>query len=224
MSFLIKDLELALKSISLDGFKFKKVIGGFQWIQKLPNRTNIIGVGHSGYPDLYRTSRPSLRVSYDEVEDILDRVYKETEIKKNFEDRSTIKGDTRNIVDVNYKVFDIHIKDKLNYPQVLMELKKIIQQSALPFFQECNSLEKIAELLADKTPQEVVPYIQGAILFPKTILILKLSNHPSFNTKLLEYYGVLKKQAEKKDTYKDVLTVFLELFKDDLKNLKSPLA
>lgn len=195
MSFLIKDLELALKSISLDEFKLKKVIGGYQWVQELPNRTNIIGVGHSGYPNLYRTSKPHSEIFFNNVETLLDKAYRESSVKRRHGKHPTIRGDERNIAGIDYKVFDIPIKDKFDYPQVLNEVKKIIEQYALPFFEQYNTLEKVWEATEKKEMNELINFI-GQPLPHRRMIIKKLCNDPNYEDYAQMVLDYLKKEND----------------------------
>ncbi len=168
-------------------------------------------------PSGFRFRYPFIKVLFRNVEDILKSVY--TRLNKNYIESGTIHKVLNKLEGVDYSVLEMTIDSNETFQKVEVEIQKIIQDGAIPFFEQYDTLEKVADLLADKTPYEVVPYIQGAILFPKTILILKLTNHPNFNEKLIEFYEVLKEQAEKKDTYKDILAVFMELFKEDLNTM-----
>ncbi len=158
----------------------------------------------------------SIGISFHNVEKTLNDAYEKTRVRKPSEEVRTIRNVLNQLENVDYSAFSTEINDLKSFQLVNEQIQKIIQQYSLPFFEKYNTLEKVADLLADKKPQEVVPYIQGSILFPKTILILKLVKHPDFNEKLIEYYNILKIQAKKKDTYKDILKVFEELFKEDL--------
>lgn len=132
-------------------------------------------------------------------------------------DQYTVGKSLQAMEDINYKMFETDIHDEASFLLVANEVKKIIEKGVLPFFDKYSSLQSVADLLADKKPEEIVPYIQGPILLPKTILILRESRHPEYRKKLKEFFIVLKEYAEKKESYKPFLGVFNELFSEDLK-------
>ena len=109
-------------------------------------------------------------------------------------------------------ISDIRIENTEEFRKVEPQFKKIIKNDCLPLLKKYERLNEVANLLSVLKPQEVVPYIQGAKLFCKTILILKEAKHPNYKSKRDEFYEVLKKQATKKEVYKQQLQLFENLF------------
>lgn len=124
----------------------------------------------------------------------------------------TLQKSLVSVEGINYKIFETEIHDDASFEKVAEELKKLFSKAALPFFGQFSTLEAVAEFLSGKKAEEIVPYIQGPVLFPKTILILREAGHPAFEKKRDEFYAILKPYAEKKDSYKPHLKVFETLF------------
>jgi hypothetical protein len=54
---------------------------------------------------------------------------------------------------------------------------------------------------------------------PKTVLILKLSKHPYFKKKLIEFYAIIRQYSQKNTESLPYLGLYNELFAEDLKEL-----
>lgn len=151
----------------------------------------------------------SAHISFSEIENKLKPLYLAEGVKNS--DNYTIKNSLVNIEGVDYKLLDQDINDDTSFARVSAELQKLIA-AALTFFNQYKTIEEVANLLADKEPKEIVPYIQGTILLPKTALILKLANHPKFEERKDQFYELAKKQAAKKKQAEADLRVFEQLF------------
>ena len=218
MAFNNTDLDNSFKSIEIDGFIINKEIMGYSWTQWYEDRSNRIIIGYGGYPDAYRIYTPTADIYFDEVENYLSPFYKKHNIQET--SQSTIRKVFQDLKDVNCTILETKIKDDESFNTVKREIQKIINEGALPFIKKYSSLKSVSELLAFKSAEEIVTYIQGAKLLPKTVLILKLSGHPQFKEKLIEFYGILKQYAQKKSIYLSYLNLFNELFAEDLKDFK----
>lgn len=161
---------------------------------------------------------PFVSIHYPEIEGILMNSGDKSGVKQDYS-QYTIQAQLGNLQNVNYQAFDTEIIDEESFALVTNEIKKIIEKGALPFFDKYKSLSSIADLLADKKPEDIVPYIQGPILLPKTILILKEAGHPEYQKKLGEFFLVLKQYADKKESYRPFLSVFNDLFSEDLEKI-----
>ena len=211
-----KDIEL----LKPEGYNVKYSFGSVRFEKKEKDRLLRIGIGYNEYfPHSAIIKGVSAYIYIEGVEDVFSCFLDKYKIPKSYGD-STIRQSLMVVDEVNYSVFDSEIHDEKSFQIIAKELTKIIDYGALPFFEKHDTLEKVADLLSQKKPEEVVPYIQGAILFPKTILILRLARHPQFKEKLLEYRRVLELQAKKNEVYKNMLLVYDDLFSEDLKDLK----
>lgn len=151
----------------------------------------------------------SAHITFNEIENKLKPLYLAQGVKNS--DVYTIKNSLVNIEGVDYNLLDQEIDDDNSFARISGELKKLID-AALLFFDKLNTIEDVANFLADKEPKEIVPFIQGTILFPKTILILEFADHPKFEEKRDEFYELLKKQATKRKQTEVDLRVFEKLF------------
>lgn len=182
---------------------------GFTWSKELNESKFGIYLGYNGYPNEYQFQTPYSTIHNKKIEGIISEKSEELKIKR---------VDFDYTIRVNFVQLDIN---RLNFTQVLkskddfllavIELQKFISYSK-EFFDKNEKLDDMSMLLSGLKPQEVVPYIQGAQLFVKTILILKEASHPKYEEKRDEYYEVLKKQAAKKEVYAQQLKLFEALF------------
>ncbi len=216
---LIKELEKSMKSMPINGFKFKKEIMAFSWTRELSDRQESIIISYRTFhPNMYRLNIPRPHISYNLIESIIDECVMKLNVQKTWGDTSTIDGSLYNITGIDFNVFETRIDNDIDFQLVSKEIIKLVENGAFPFFEKYDTLEKLADLLANLTPQEVVPYISGAILFPKTILILKLAKHANFKDKLIEFRNILNSYTSKKEIYKQTLMIYDELFREDLES------
>jgi hypothetical protein len=208
------DFKSHISTLQIEDFKFKSAVHAYLFVRKKPNRTETITISYKDYaPHGFYIAGVSADIFLNEIEDILTPLLSKHGVKEVFQ--STIGKSFQGMSGVNYEVFNIQINNERTFGEVITEVKKIIDQFALSFLEA--SLQSIANLLADKKPEEIVPYIQGPILLPKTVLILKEAKHPEYKKKLIEFYLVLKQYADKKESYRPYLGVFTDLFSEDLK-------
>jgi hypothetical protein len=208
------DFKSHISTLQIEDFKFKSAVHAYLFVRKKPNRTETITISYKDYaPHGFYIAGVSAEIFLNEIEDILTPLLSKHGVKEVFQ--STIGKSFQGMSGVNYEVFNIQINNERTFGEVITEVKKIIDQFALSFLEA--SLQSIANLLADKKPEEIVPYIQGPILLPKTVLILKEAKHPEYKKKLIEFYLVLKQYADKKESYRPYLGVFTDLFSEDLK-------
>lgn len=204
-----------INTIKPNGFN---KVGTYCMFQKeMNNRIETIYYSHRDYfPHGVYIEGISVEIVFPEVENILCSLLDKYNIQQRY-GNCTIYTALRDIEGIDYSKFDIEIQNDESFQVVAKEVKKIVKYGAMPFFETYDTLEKVADLLSDKTPEEVVPYIQGAILLPKTILILKIAKHTKFEEKLIEFREVLKQYAKKKEIYKQMLILYDDLFAEDLK-------
>jgi hypothetical protein len=199
--------------------RFNRVETYCMFQKEIHNHMEIIYYSHRDYfPHGVYIEGASAEIVFPEVESILNSLLDKYNIQQRY-GNCTIHAALHNIEGIDYSKFNIEIHDDESFQIVAAEIKKIVKYGAMPFFEKYDTLEKVADLLADKTPEEIVPYIQGAILFPKTILILKIAKHKRFEEKLIEFREVLKQYTEEKEIYKQMLMLYDNLFADDLKRL-----
>jgi len=112
----------------------------------------------------------------------------------------------------DYSIMDAEIENESQFLSIKQNIEHIIKIDCLPFFEKYKDLASVADLLSEFKPQEVVPYIQGAKLFSKTILILRETEHPRYEERRDEFYELLKELATRKEVYKQQLNLFELLF------------
>lgn len=203
------DLMACFKSQEIT-FLFKEGIQGVSWVSENSDIIKSFSVGYSGYPDRYYLQSPFISITHKKIELLLKEESQIIQIPYSDEDYTIKLQITED--KINYNLFEKSIIDSETFDNVFKEEMRVFNQIALPFYEQYKELNKVAELLSKFKPQEVVPYIQGAKLFCKTILILRETNHSKYQEKRDEFYVVLKKQASKKEVYKEQLSLFERLF------------
>jgi hypothetical protein len=179
--------------------------------KSLPDKIESINLSHSDYfPHSVLIQGVIVNICFPE----LIKLFEEVESKFTIDTfpNEIFRKSLVEIEGVNYKIFELEIKDDETFSVVSSEIVKVIEKGAFPFFEEFSTLEKIADFIAVKKPQDIVPFIQGAKLFVKAIMILKVANHPDYLKKRDEYYEVLKSQALKNPNYIPYQKAFEELF------------
>ena len=197
---------------------FTRVKKYCQFEKKYDNRVETIYYSHRDYPPHgFYIDGISAEIYFYEVEEILKRYLEKYNIQNNY-GNSTIHKSFVGIDKVDYTKFKIEIHDEATFNEVAAEVKKIVEYGAMPFFEKYETLTDVANLLATATIEEIVQYIQGGILLPKTVLILREANHPQYFERLKEFYIVLKEYA-KQERYASLLKLYEDLFSEDLKKL-----
>jgi hypothetical protein len=207
----IEIINLLKFSITLQGFNESMEDQGVYWHKKNIDCTQSLYIGFNGSLDRYFLQTPFVSIRFDVIEDKINNKSKELEIVFNEADY-TIKSKSLENSEFDYSVFETRIDNKELFDKVLASELEYLNLNVFPFFEKYQNLNNVAELLSNLKPQEVVPYIQGAKLFCKTILILKESNHQKYEEKRNEYYEILKTQATKKEIYSEQLRLFEALF------------
>lgn len=211
MAFNKKELDQSFKLISFDGFTFKKEIMGYSWTKEYPNRTERIVIGYRGYPDSYVIYTPSVDIYFPEVENILKEHDLGGELK------STFGKSFHDLQGVDYDKLTTEINSDESFSVVKNVIENILENGVKPFLYQFTSLEEIANFLANMKPVEIVPYIQGSILYPKTVLIMKLANHADFNKRLIDFRNILLDNIDKNKRYPILLERYNKIFEADLK-------
>lgn len=192
-------------------FNFKDGIQGVYWLKEVSNSLFSISIAYKDYSEGFILQTPFASIRFHAIEDKINTTSKELGIGVNEKDY-TFKNKSLEVNEFDYCVFETRIDNTEVFDRVFEAEKDYINKSILPFFEKYQDLNNVAELLSNLAPQEVVPYIQGAKLFCKTILILKETKHPKYVEKRDEYYAVLNFQASKKEVYAEQLRLFESLF------------
>lgn len=210
MAFNKKELDESFKQIYIDGFTFKKEIMGYSWSKEYSNRKEIIIIGYRGYPDSYVVYTPTVDIYFPEVENILEQ-YDLGE-----ENKSAFGKAFQDLQNIDYEKLATEINSNETFSVVKNLVEDIIEKGVKPFLFRFTTLNEIANFLADKKPVEIVPYIQGSILYPKTVLIMKLANHADFKKRLIEFRNVLIENIDENKRYPILLEKYDNLFSEDL--------
>lgn len=207
-----EDFKKHIETIQIEGFKLKSAVQAYLFVRKLNDKTETIIVSYRSYaPHGFYIDGVSASIYFPEVENLLDKYNLGEEYK------CTFGKSFQDLNEVDYDKLMIEINTKESFELVKNVVEDIIKKGVFPFLNRFSSLEKIAIFLADKQPVEIVPYITGSILYPKTVLIMKLANHSEFKKRLIEFRNVLLENVDSNKRYPILLEKFDTLFSDDLK-------
>lgn len=208
MAFNKKELDQSFKSFSIDGFTFKKEIMGYSWTKEYLNRTERIIIGYRGYPDSYVSYTPTVTIYFPEVENILENFKKVHFPDKHF-GNGTIHKSFVKLQNIDYSKFEIEIKDEKSFNEVALEIKKIIEIGALPFFKKFNDLMTVFEITETMEIEEMADFIVQPL--PQRRMVIKKlcndSNYQEYVDWLIEYY-----KSENDEEWKELeqLDIFLK--------------
>jgi hypothetical protein len=190
MVFNKKDFENLIMQLKPEGFDYKGSFGSVRFTRKESVRILTIGIGYNQYfPHSAVIKGISADIYFPEVENILEK-YDLGE-----ENTSTFSKVFQDLQGVDYEKLSTEINSDESFAIVKSVIENILEKGVKPFISQFTTLEEIANFLADKKFEEIVPYIQGAILLPKTVLIMKLAKHPDFKRRLVEFRNVLLEYA-----------------------------
>ncbi len=207
MVFLKENLINCLKSICPKEYDLKYFVGVVYFENKSVDKIKKIEITFAHYfPHSITFTGVSTTIEFFLIENQIKE--KSNQLGLEYSSDSSI----RLFCEQEKKISDIRIENTKDFKEVEPQFEKIINNDCLPLLKKYESLNEVANLLSVLTPQEVVPYIQGAKLFCKTILILKEAKHPNYKSKRDEFYEVLKRQATKKEVYAQQLQLFELLF------------
>jgi hypothetical protein len=205
------DFKKHIETIHIDGFKLKNSVQAYLFIRKQSDKTETITLSYRNYaPHGFYIDGVSVDIYFNKAEDILEQYGLVEEYK------STFGKALQDLKEVDYEKLTTEINSDETFNVVKNEVKNIIEKGVMPFLARFTTLEEIASFLADKKLEEIVPYIQGAILLPKTVLIMKIANHPDFKKRLIEFRNVLLEYASTNNKYQILLNKYDALFSKDL--------
>lgn len=194
---------------------FVRVGNRCQFERTYDDKIETIFYSHRDYfPHGFYMDGVYVEIYFKDVESILSKLFDKYNIEQ--QTPSTFGKVFQDLKDIEYSVFETEIKDDETFERVKKVIQRITIVGVMPFFEKFNSLNEVADFLAFKSVEEIVPYIQGVSLVPKTVLILKLTNHPNFKYKLTDFHGILKEYSDREERYNAYLKLYEDLFSEDL--------
>lgn len=206
-----EDFKKHIETIKIDGFKLKSAVQAYLFTRKQNDKTETITISYRSYaPHGFYIDGLSADIYFNEVEEILEKHELGQEYK------STVGKSFQSIEGINYELLKTKINSDESFAIVKSEIENVLEKGVKPFLSRFSSLEEIANFLVNKKPVEIVPYIQGSILYPKTVLILKLANHADFNKRLIDFRNILIDNVDENKRYPILLKKYDKLFETDL--------
>ena len=159
-----KELEILIKPIITNGFKYKKEIKGFSWTKTLSDKKEGIIIGYrTFYSNMFELYCPYIYIYFDRVEDILEKFLKKYNVENIWGLPSTIHSTLRNIKGINYGTLETRVNDELNFQIVADEVKKIVEYGAMPFFEKYQMLESVNEEINKRNDDNINDFLSGII-------------------------------------------------------------
>jgi hypothetical protein len=209
MSFKKDDLVNSFKQIIPKNFKLSYHPGVLFLENKSEKRLQRISFGFTNFfPEFIYFNGITCQIIFYEIEKIL--IEESQKIGVKYSAASTFNYFPQANSDLNIK--DLEITSIEDFSINKTKISKLISETCLPALDKYSDIETVANLLSPLSNEEIVPYIQGPILFSKTILILKETNHPNFKIKRDEFYSILKTYENNHVAYKEQLKLFEHLF------------
>lgn len=206
------DFKKHIETIQVDGFKLKSAVQAYLFVRKQSDRTETITISYRSYaPHGFYIDGISADIYFNEIEDVLEKYGLDQEYK------STFGKSFQKVEGINYDLLANEINSDESFAAVKYVIYDIIKKGVIPFLEKFSSLKEVGYFLANKKAEEIVPYIKGAILLPKTALILKTTNHSIFSNKLIEFRSILQEYSSTDNYYQAYLEKYDRLFSDDLK-------
>ena len=186
-----------VKSIVPDGFS---QVGSESMFERIfADRKEVIYYSHSDYfPHGVYVQGVIVKTYFFKVEELLDKMFIASSVKNSYGDTGTISKSLINIEGINYKAFDIEIKDDDTFSSVASEIKKLIQKGAMPFFERYQTLQVVFEETENMPIEQMSNFIGQPLPF-RRMMIKKLCNDPGYEGyyKLVtEFYGAEKSKEE----------------------------
>lgn len=205
------DFKRHIETIEIEGFKLKSAVQAYLFVRKQSDRTETITISYRSYaPHGFYIDGVSASIYFPEVENILEEYGLGEEYK------STFGKVFQDLKDVNYEKLTTEVNTDETFKEVKNVVEDILEKGVNPFLARFKTLEEVANFLSDKKPVEIVPFIQGSILYPKTVLIMKLASHADFNKRLIEFRKILLDNIDENKRYPILLEKYNTLFSEDL--------
>lgn len=198
------------KEIWNNDFAATEAVQAIMWKRKTADREEIITMAYRDYaPDGFYIDGISVDIVFSQVENVLKPLYKKFRIKQTYGDTTIHR--TGQIPGIDYKKFETQIKDDTSFEYVAGEVRRAIEQGALPFFEAYAVLEAVNEQINAMDWDNVNDFVSG-IVFLKTLVIKKLINahdYREFREKANAFY--MNEAPKYPQFFKDHDKVFIEL-------------
>lgn len=196
-----KDFDKAIIQLKPEGFEMVSSFGSTRFVKKEINRTLIIGIGYNEYfPHGAYVKGVVVSIYYDNVEKLMNRLFTETQITNLSGDSGTISRSLFDIGGINYSVFETEISNNETFGIVALEIKKLIDKAALPFFEDYKTLQKVFEDTEKMEIERMANFIGQPLPF-RRMIIKKLCNDSRYD----DYYNMVVDFYKNENSKDDVV-------------------
>ncbi|HEY9007324.1 MAG TPA: hypothetical protein VIM75_14385 [Ohtaekwangia sp.] len=165
------------------------------------DRKEIIHFSHNDYfPHGVFIKGVIVKTYYNKVEELMMKAFHDTGIERLHGDTGTITQLLTSIEDVNYQILDTEISNNVTFDIVAIELKKIVEKGAFPFFEYYKTLQVLYEETEKMELEKMADFIGQPLPF-RRMIIKKLCNDPGYN----DYYRMVVDFYRSEDSKDDVM-------------------
>jgi hypothetical protein len=165
------------------------------------DRKEVIHFSHNDYfPHGVFIKGVIVKTYYNKVEELIMKVFQDTGIERLHGDTGTIAQLLTNIEDVNYRVLDTEINNDVTFDIVAIEINKIVEKGAFPFFEYYRTLQVLYEETEKMAIEKMADFIGQPLPF-RRMIIKKLCNDPGYN----DYYRMVVDFYNSENSKDDVI-------------------
>jgi hypothetical protein len=180
------DFNKKINTLKPIGFESYTNFGSTRFVKKEDKRVLTIAIGYNEYfPHSADVKGISVDISFNEVEEVLRPVFKQSKVKGLYND-TTIHQSLIDVEGVNYKLFETEINNDDTFNMVAPEIKKMMVNGAIPFFERYQTVRAVFED-TEKMPIEQMSNFIGQPLPFRRLIIKKLCNDVGYE----EYYKLI---------------------------------
>lgn len=195
------DFKKHIETIQIGGFKLKSAVQAYLFVCKHKDKTETITISYRNYaPHGFYIDGVSVDIYFNEVENILHRFKKEYFPDKHY-GNTTIQKVYIKFEDVDYSKFEIEIKDDFTFGKVASEIRKIINNGALPFFAMFSELKTVFEETEKMPIDEMAKFITQPLPQRRIVIkwLCKDIKYQDYVDMVIDYY-----KSEHDNTWKEI--------------------
>jgi hypothetical protein len=194
--------------------KVKELIEGYQfnpewseWRKEFSDRVNRVFISYNDYsPSHIVWKGISGGIYFKDVENILDSLFKKSNVQKSYHD-NTVNIIFPRDIEINSDLFVLRISDDKDFELIKKDLKTLIDLGAMAFFERYKTLEQVFVDSEKMKIEEVARFI-GQPLPLRRMIIKKLCGDKSFDD-----YSKIIIDHFKKENRSDFLKLSSDLYK-----------
>jgi hypothetical protein len=180
------DFDKHISTLGIEEFEIRNAVQAYLFVRRKSDRTETMTISYKDYsPHGFYIAGLSVDIFFNSVEQVLKRAYERSKVKGLY-NHTTIHQSLINIVGVNYQLFETEINNDDTFNLVAPEIKKMIENGVIPFFEKYQTLNAVFED-TEKMPIEQMSNFIGQPLPFRRLIIKKLCNDSTYE----KYYKLI---------------------------------